>query len=40
MAWVSKYFTKNPNLKKRRKKIHFLFSVLCVCGGGEEGAGT
>ena len=33
MAWVSDFFTKNPNLKKK-EKIYSLFSVLG--GGGGE----
>ena len=37
MAWVSKFFTKNPNLKKREKKDIFCF--LCWGGGGGGGGG-
>ena len=28
MAWVSEFFTKNPNLKKKRKKNKYFFSVF------------
>ena len=36
MAWVSDFFTKNPNLKKN-KKIVFGGGCGGVCGGGGGG---